>query len=331
MARRAVIYIRTSSETQGEKSSPIEQETDCRRLAQENGLTVVHVYRDVEKYRLGNKLVEPSGSRSDRPSLAAMLKDATKDEFDVILAWREDRLYRGLRSMLTVLETVQEYKIEILLAKETFDPKIAPVRAWAAQIELDGMKERLGMGVKARLKAGKANTGQDRYGYIRMGDKIHVVDEEAVWVRRIFDRYNQDIPLAQIREKLIASNAPQKGSSTPRHIQWARSSTQGILESAREYAYGYKEQSRHGETFQIPVEPIIDICTYELFKAQREKNKTNSSQQIRHDYLLSGHLKCSCNFTWPARTATHRRSRKGEWMSVRLPLEPISVHSPIKN
>lgn len=123
MSRRAAIYIRTSSEKQGEKFSPLEQEADCRRLAQEKGLDVVHVFRDVEKYRVGNKLVEPSGSRSDRPGLLAMLKDATKDEFDVILAWREDRLYRGLRSMLTVLETIQDYKIEILLAKENFDPR----------------------------------------------------------------------------------------------------------------------------------------------------------------------------------------------------------------
>ncbi|HET7143494.1 MAG TPA: recombinase family protein, partial [Anaerolineales bacterium] len=97
MSRRAVIYIRTSSETQGERSSSIEQEADCLRLAQEKELEVVHVYRDVEKYRIGNKLVEPSGSRSDRPDLLAMLKGASKDEFDIILAWREDRLYRGLR------------------------------------------------------------------------------------------------------------------------------------------------------------------------------------------------------------------------------------------
>jgi hypothetical protein len=156
------------------------------------------------------------------------------------------------------------------LANENFDSKIAPVRAWAAQMELDGMKERLGMGVKARLKAGKANTGQDRYGYIRIGEKIHIVEEEAGWVRRIFEWYNQGISLSQIRERLIAGDAPQKGSSKPRHIQWARSSIQGILESAREYAYGYKEQSRDGEAFQIPVEPIIDIPTYELFKAQRK-------------------------------------------------------------
>ena len=314
MTRRAVIYIRTSSETQGEKSSPIEQEADCRRLAQEKGLSVVRVYRDMEKYRVGNKLVELSGCRSDRASLLAMLKDATRDEFDVILAWREDRLYRGLRSMLTVLEIIQDYKIEIMLAKESFDSKITPVRAWAAQVELDGMKERMGMGVKARLKAGKANTGQDRYGYLRIGSKIHLVEEEADWVRKIFEWYNQGVPLSQIRERLIAGNAPQKGSSTPRHIQWARSSIQGILESAREYAYGYKEQSRDSETYQISVEPIIDIPTYELFKIQREKNKTNFPQQICHDYLLSGHLKCSCNLTWQARTATHRRSRKGEWI-----------------
>jgi DNA invertase Pin-like site-specific DNA recombinase len=51
MAHRAVIYVRTSSESQAEKSSLVEQEVDCRRLAQENGLTVVRVYQDSERYR----------------------------------------------------------------------------------------------------------------------------------------------------------------------------------------------------------------------------------------------------------------------------------------
>jgi len=197
-------------------------------------LQVVRVYRDVEKYRVGNRLVEPSGSRPDRPALQAMLKDATRDKFDVILAWREDRLYRGIRAMLNVLETIQDYKIEILLAKENFDPKIAPIRAWVAQMELDGMRERMEMGVKARLRAGKANTGQDRYGYIRIGETIHLVEEEAKWVQKIFEWYIQKTPLNQIRQRLIAANAPQKGSSISRHIQWSRSSIQAILKSAKE-------------------------------------------------------------------------------------------------
>ena len=233
-----VIYVRTSSEAQGAKASSSEQEVDCQTLAKEKGLQVVRVYRDVEKYRVGNKLVEPSGTRSDRPGLLSMLKDVTRDEFDVILARREDRLYRGIKAMLTVLETVQDYEIEILLAKENFDPMITPVRAWVAQMELDGMKERLEMGVKARLKEGKANTGQDRYGYRRIGEDIHIVEEEVKWVRNIFEWYIQKTSLMQIRKHLIAASAPQKGSSIPRRIQWARSSIQAILKSAREHAYG---------------------------------------------------------------------------------------------
>ena len=86
MHQKAVIYIRTSSEAQGEKASPFEQENDCRLLAKENCLTVVRIYRDIEKYRVKKKLVEPSGLRSDRPGLLAMLQDASRCEFNVILA-----------------------------------------------------------------------------------------------------------------------------------------------------------------------------------------------------------------------------------------------------
>ncbi|MCB0104187.1 MAG: recombinase family protein [Anaerolineales bacterium] len=300
MTRRAVIYIRTSSETQGGKSSPSEQESDCQTLAQEIGLQVVCVYRDVEKYRVENRLVEPSGSRSDRPALRSMLKDATRDTFDVILAWREDRLYRGIRAMLTVLETVQDYKIEIML------------------------------GVIARLKAGKANTGQDRYGYVRIGEQIHVQEEEAKWVQSIFAWYIQKTPLNQIRKHLIAADAPQKGSSIPRHIQWARSSIQAILRSAREYAYGFKTYSRAGQTFQIPVTPILDKSTYELFVKMREENKTYPKHRRQNDYLLSGHLKCACNLTWRARTATHRNSRKGEWVERKTPISTYFCPQPHK-
>jgi DNA invertase Pin-like site-specific DNA recombinase len=78
MSVRAAIYVRTTSETQGGKSSPSEQESDCQTLAKERGLQVVRVYRDVEKHRVGNRLVEPSGGRSDRPGLLAMPKTLPK-------------------------------------------------------------------------------------------------------------------------------------------------------------------------------------------------------------------------------------------------------------
>jgi len=309
VARLAAIYVRTSSEHQAEKASPDEQESDCRKLAAEQGLTVVGVYRDVEKYRVKRRLVEPSGTRADRPGLVAMLNDAAAGQFDTILAWREDRLYRGMRAMLTVLETIQEYKINVLLARESFDARMAPIKAWVAQMELDGMKERMTMGVKARLRSGKANTGQDRYGYQRNGETIEVVEEEAVWVKNIFAWYVDRVPMMEIRRRLIDADAPQKGSSTPRRIRWARSTIQAILKAAKEYAFGVKIQRREGEAFEISVPPIIDQVTYQKFLEVRNANNTHRARRVKHKYLLGGLLYCPCGRKWQTRTASFTRKK----------------------
>jgi site-specific DNA recombinase len=311
--KRAAIYVRTSSEHQGAKSSPDEQEADCRKLADEQGLIVEAVYRDIERYRAKNRLVDPSGTRADRPGLVAMMEDAAAGRFDVILAWREDRLYRGLRAMLFVLETIQEHKIGILLAKESFDEKMAPLKAWLAQMELEGMRERMTMGVKARLRSGKANTGQDRYGYKRNGESIGIVEEEARWVRQIFDWYLQGVYRLEIRRRLIEAGAPQKGGTKPIKIIWSRGIIDGILKGAKDYAFGMKTQSRDGEKFEIPIPPILTPEIYQQFMKIRDANKSHPVRNVKHNYLIGGLLYCSCNHKWGARGSQNwRRNRRGE-------------------
>lgn len=314
MGKRAVIYVRTSSEQQGEKSSPVEQEVDCRQYADRQGLVVVNVYRDTARYRVKNKWVEPSGTRYDRPGLLAMLRDAVDDQFDVILAWREDRLYRGMRAMLLVLETVQQYKLEVQLAMDTFDPATAPLKAWLAQVELDNIKERMTMGVKARLKAGKANSGQDRYGYKRVGEKIEVVPEEAEWVQQIFAWYIEGVPFKAIRKRLIAANAPQKNATRPRKVAWSTGSIEGILHGAKEYATGIKVQHREGDRFEMDIAPILDAKTYEQFLEVRRKPTKPAPPDMKQYSLLPGLLYCDCGYRWQPRGATsHMRRANGEW------------------
>ena len=127
-------------------------------------------------------------------------------------------------------------------------------------------------------------TGADRYGYMRIGDVIEVVEEEAYWVRQIFAWYVDGVPILEIRKRLIAANAPQKGSSIPRRMQWARSSIQAVLIAAKEYAYGIKIQTRKGESFQIPVQPIIDTVMHERYLRVRESKKTHPIRRIKYDY-----------------------------------------------
>jgi hypothetical protein len=64
---RAAIYIRVSSERQADKVSPEAQEHDARELCERQDYIVTGVYRDTEKYRANGRLVEPSGTRHDRP------------------------------------------------------------------------------------------------------------------------------------------------------------------------------------------------------------------------------------------------------------------------
>ncbi len=317
----AAIYVRVSSEHQAEKASPDEQELECRQLAKEIGLTVVVVYRDIQKYRIGKRLVEPSGTRADRPGLREMLRDAASGGFDTILAWREDRLYRGLKAMILVIDEIQQYHLNVFLARENFDQRMAPVKAWVGQMELDGMHERMTMGVQARLKAGKANTGQDRYGYQRNGEVIEIVEEEAKWVRQIFEWYIHDVKLQEIRRRLIEAGAPQKGSSIPRKVRWARSSIQSILKAAKDYASGIKIFTRDGEIYEIPVPAIIDPATYSRFIELRQSHKTHRARNVQHDYLCSGLVYCPCEKKWQGTTYTHptRKNRKGEIIPRKTP------------
>jgi hypothetical protein len=122
----------------------------------------------------------------------------------------------------------------------------------------------------------------------------------------------------EIRDRLITGSAPQKESSIPRRIHWARSSIQAILKSVREYAYESKIQSRKGELFEIPVEPIIDIATYDSFREMRTRKKTYPARNLHHDYLLGGVLKCECGNKWGGVLKKQEKIGKGCWLNVKL-------------
>jgi DNA invertase Pin-like site-specific DNA recombinase len=90
MYKRAVIYARVSrAYKEDDDRITIEaQMSDCEAYCAKHGYSVVERYVDKDKYRARGKLVNPSGTRKDRPGYTAMLRAALADEFDVIGAWK---------------------------------------------------------------------------------------------------------------------------------------------------------------------------------------------------------------------------------------------------
>lgn len=309
--KRAAIYVRVSSERQAKgtlkerslnpeeakKHSPKAQEQDCRELCERQGYIVTEVYRDTEKYRVGGRLVEPSGTRSDRPQFKRMLADADAGAFDVIIAWREDRMYRGAnRACMEISERVEHKVIEVELAKDHYDPNTATVKAWAAGQELKAKSDRFFMGVAGRLEKGKVWGPNAPYGYDYDPDSGRWVlnETEALWVRRVWQWFGAGVTAHEIRRRLIAAGVPQKGTA-PRKHTWSLSCIRKIF-TRDDYYTGKVITHFDGETYETTVPAIIDQATYQAVKDRLAHYKAYPAGNYKQYALAAGQIFCkACN------------------------------------
>ena len=295
MDKRAAIYVRTSSERQGEKASPEIQESDCRTYCESHGYHVVEIYPDIKKYRAGGRLVEPSGTRNDRPHFQRMLSDADAGLIDVIVAWREDRLYRGAnRAMLEVNERVKEKIVGVELAKEHYDPTVATVKAWAAGVELEAKHDRFMMGVANRLSKGKVWNAEPPYGYKRKGDYFDMNPSEAQWVEKIFEWYSEDVSVKDIRIRLIAAGAQPRRKKVKR--LWHHPTLHKMLRY-EPYWTGKQKIVWNEKEYKIEIPKIIDRQVAKVCNERRAKYKRYPAGNARHKTLAAGLAFCNV-FLW---------------------------------
>lgn len=293
MSKQAAIYIRTSTERQKEKVSPQAQEDDCRELCAKKGYQVVEVYRDIEKYRVGSRLVEPSGTRADRPALKRMLADCRAGNFQVIVAWREDRLYRSFRPMLDVLDCLSDTGADIELAKEAFDKKIAPVKAWAANMELEAKHDRFMMGVAGRLEKGLPWIANPPYGYAKdeLGGLVEY-DVESSWVLKIWTWFGEGETGREIRRRLITGGAPQRKQVK---YAWALANIYQFLRYEPYYT-GAMTIKWDGQIYDIPLVPIIPADIAAQVVARKAAFKRHKSGNLKALTLAPGLVYCfGCN------------------------------------
>ena len=82
--KRAVLYLRVSTVDQ----TVANQERELREVAARMGCDIVKVYKDHG--------ISGATGRDKRPAFNALLRDAAKRQFDMVMAWSVDRLGRSL-------------------------------------------------------------------------------------------------------------------------------------------------------------------------------------------------------------------------------------------
>jgi DNA invertase Pin-like site-specific DNA recombinase len=149
-SRRAAIYARVSTLDQ----EPENQLAELRRYVSARGWTAVEfVDQGI------------SGSKDRRPALDALIKDAKRRRFDVLVCWRLDRLGRSLKHLVTLLDELQALGVAFVSLAEGIDATTPAgklqmhILAAIAEFERARIAERVRAGL-ARAKANGRRLGQ---------------------------------------------------------------------------------------------------------------------------------------------------------------------------
>lgn len=289
--KRAAIYIRVSDPRQAEvdKVSLEEQEERCRRYCAARNYNVIAVYKDAGK----------SGLTKKRPQFQQMLVDAKQDRFDVIVAWKGDRLARGIYPAAALFEALENTTISIETEAEPFERTTFEVRAVVGRIEVENMAQRTQMGREGNITRLGHNHPKPPYGYdYDQQTKQWVKNEfEARWVCQIFDWYIAGVSVYEIARKLNSAGVPTKKRS---QLGWTAQKI-SQLATCRCYtgaAYYNKRQRTTGKTkdkskwVPMSVPTIISQETWQAAQGKRAKNKRFSTRNTQAVYLTQHILEC---------------------------------------
>jgi len=146
---RAALYLRVSTVEQDTGR----QERELREMAERKGYRVVEVYKDHG--------ISGAKGRNGRPAFDAMCRDATKRQFDVVMAWSVDRLGRSLQDLVGFLSEIHALRVDLYLHQQGLDTTTPAGKAMFqmmgvfAEFERAMIQERVRAGLARAVSEGK--------------------------------------------------------------------------------------------------------------------------------------------------------------------------------
>jgi DNA invertase Pin-like site-specific DNA recombinase len=156
-AKRAALYLRVSTDGQTTEN----QRLALMAVAEQRGWIVANVYEDAG--------ISGAKGRDKRPGLDALLKDATRGRFDVVMAWAMDRLGRSLFDLLDMLRLLDDARVDLFLHQQAIDTTTVGGRMFFqvtgafAEFERGMIRDRVNAGLD-RARAKGVRLGRPKVG-----------------------------------------------------------------------------------------------------------------------------------------------------------------------
>ena len=300
----AVIYARYSSHSQREVS--LEQQIEkCQEYAKRNGYKVIHIYQDAAM----------SGRTDDRPQFQLMMKDAKKERFEYIIAWKSNRIGRNMTQTLANTAELAKYGVDCLYVEEDFDNTAAGRFALRNMMNVnqfysENMAEDIRRGLMDNASKCMVN-GVTPLGYKRGEDGKYAIDEpSAEIVRQIYKRFLEGWTITDLMNDLN-----KRGIKTKYGNPWVIQSFNKLL-SNEQYIGVYKYS---GVRIEGGIPEIIDKDTFAgVQKKLKDKKRPRGQQRQNDEYLLTGKCFCGmCGSPMVARAGTSHTGKKHDYYVCR--------------
>ncbi len=306
-------YLRVSTSMQVDKYSVDAQRNSIQKHIDYKDMVLVHEYKDLG---ISGKNIE------DRTEFKQMLNDIAnkKDDVKFVLVYKLSRFGRNAADVLVSLEHMQAYGVNLICVADEINSSVdsgklmISIMAAMAEIERENIRAFTMAGRKQKAAEGGWNGGFLPYGYIMKDDEIHIVEDEAEIVRKIYDMYvNENIGatgiakrlnLAGIEKKIrhkgelstFSANFIRKVIDNPiykGYISYGRRKVEKIDGKRSEYHVIKEKDPNNIVEVKGKHEAII---SEELWLRAHNKRKEMSGKKEKlekdHEYILSGLINC---------------------------------------
>ena len=298
--KKAVVYLRVSTEEQVENYSLDTQENICAKEAQRRDIAVIKIFK--EEGRSAKTI-------AGRPALIELLEYCRKNrrEIDALIVYRLDRLSRQITDYLAIRKKLAECDIALISASEPTgnsptEKFIETMLAGFAQMDNDVKSERTKNGLRARFLTG-LNTGGAPLGYLR--ENGYVIKDPSTWEKIKASWELMATGTKTLREMAIIMNEQKikefhKGKpylirqQTANRIFRNKFYT-GVLISKK---YGHEVQGQHPpmvtEELYYRVQAVLDGRSTNILVPLAKRNRDNEDFPLRRIVKCSN---CGTSFT----------------------------------
>lgn len=207
--KRAALYLRVSTERQ----TVANQRPELVKLAKARGLTIVRTFEEQES------------AAKRRPAYEAMLMEAHRGEFDVVLVWSLDRFGRSALANLQAVLDLDAKGVRLVSARESWLDTQGPVRqlliyilSWVAEQERARLIERTVAGMNRARAQGKHVGRPRRPVNLKI---VRMLLDGGATRRQVC--LSQSISMATLERALAAGREPSKGGAPGRGSKPAKS------------------------------------------------------------------------------------------------------------